>query len=353
MATGKRDKAPNLYGMERGELEAFLEPFGAARYNAGQVYRWLYSRGVLDPSGWTDLSLSMRERISGACCVDPGRIASSDGDSDGTVKYRIELCDGKAVEAVFMEQDGRLTLCISSQVGCALGCDFCLTGTMGLQRNLSAGEIVGQVLRIRETDPGAAEPFNIVFMGMGEPLHNFKAVTAALRILADPRGFGISRKRITLSTAGLAPAIEKLAAEPVRPRLAISLNAVDDELRSRLMPINRRYPLETLLRACRAYAEATGDRITFEYVLLKGVNDRDRDISGLVGLLRRHRAKLNLIAFNPVPGLLRYDRPSRERIERVRDRLLEAGAAVSIRRSRGRNVRAACGQLALPDGAGK
>jgi len=338
---------PNLYGMDRGALETFLQRYEAPAFHATQIYRWLYARRSFDPAGWTDLSADLRRRLTADAVVDPGRIAGRAEAADGTVKYRIECAEGGAVEAVCMEQSGRLTLCVSSQIGCALGCDFCLTGKMGLRRHLLAGEIAGQVARIIEDRRLADTPFNVVFMGMGEPLHNLDGVLAALGLLVDAEGFGISRRRITVSTAGLVPGIERLARERVRPRLAVSLNATTDEVRGRIMPVNRKHPIAELLAACRSYARATGEPPTFEYVLLAGVNDSDADVRRLAGLARSVPAKLNLIPFNPVPGWLQYGPPSRKRVEAIRDHLLEAGLRVSIRWSRGAEARAACGQLAL------
>jgi 23S rRNA (adenine2503-C2)-methyltransferase len=249
-----------------------------------------------------------------------------------------------------MVQRERITLCLSSQVGCALDCDFCLTARMGFVRHLTAGEIVGQVAAIREERAIGERPFNVVFMGMGEPLHNYDAVLAAFRLLIDPDGFALGKRRITISTSGLAPAIERLAGEPERPRLAVSLNASDDKVRDRLMPVNKRYPIARLLEACRKFAAATGEHFTFEYVVLAGLNDTDADVARLARLLRSNPAKLNLIPFNEVPGWLPYHAPETARIVAIRDRLLEAGLPVSIRWSRGAEARAACGQLALlPD----
>ncbi len=337
----------NLYGLDLAALQAAVSALHAPRFHAGQVYRWMYARDVRDPSAWTDLPKGLRERIAGAYRADGGTIAGRTVARDGTVKYRIETPGGGGVEAVFMTQSGRVTLCLSSQVGCALACDFCLTGKMGLTRHLDPGEIVGQVALIRADRGLADSPFNAVFMGMGEPLHNYDGVLAAFRLLTDPDGFGLSRRRITVSTSGLAPAIERLAKEPVRPRLAISLNATTDAVRDRIMPVNRRFPLARLLEAARRFREASGEATTFEYVLLEGVNDSDADVERLARILSAHGAKLNLIPFNPVPGWLAYRPPSRERILAVRDRLLARDLRVSIRWSRGTEARAACGQLAL------
>jgi 23S rRNA (adenine2503-C2)-methyltransferase len=350
MARPATPPLPNLYGLERGALAALLGEHGGAPYHAGQIHRWLYRFRRHDPEGWTDLPRRLRGRLAETARVDPGSVAGKVEAADGTVKYRIALADGGEVEAVRMVQRGRSTLCLSSQLGCALACDFCLTGRMGLARHLSAGEIVGQVALIQENGDLESVPFNVVFMGMGEPLHNYDAVMAAVRILADPEGFGLSCRRITVSTAGLVPGIERLASETARPRLAVSLNATTDAVRDRLMPINRKYPLARLLEACRAFGAATGDRFSFEYVLLRGVNDSDADVGRLARIARRHGAKLNLIPFNPVPGWLDHLPPPKARVEAIRDRLLAGGVPVSIRWSRGAEARAACGQLALlPD----
>ena len=340
----------NLFGLDREGLAAALSPYGARPFHARQVYRWLYARRAYAPAGWTDLPRSVREAVGQDTRVDPGRIVRRTEARDGTVKALIGLADGQAVEAVSMVQRGRVTFCLSSQVGCALACDFCLTGRMGLTRHLTPGEIAGQVALLQDDRAQADPGFNVVFMGMGEPLHNYDGVLGAFRLLTDPEGFALSRRRVTVSTSGLAPAIERLATEPERPRLAVSLNATTDALRDRLMPINQRYPIERLLSACRRFAEVSGERFTFEYVLLSGVNDGDDDVRRLAALLRRVPAKVNLIPFNPVPGKLPYVPPARERVLAIRDRLLSARLPASIRWSRGAEARAACGQLAVLEG---
>jgi 23S rRNA (adenine2503-C2)-methyltransferase len=346
------DPRPNLYGMDREALATFLRRYEVPAFHAAQVYRWLYARHRLDPAGWTDISRALRARIGADTVVLPGRISGRTTAPDGTVKYRIDCAGGDAVEAVCMEQSGRRTLCLSSQIGCALACDFCLTGKMGLTRHLDVGEIVGQAALIIEDRELAGTSFNVVFMGMGEPLHNFDAVLSAIRLLTDADGFALSRRRVTVSTSGLVPAIKRLTREPVRPLLAVSLNATTDEVRDRIMPVNRRHPIAELVESCRAYATSTGDAVTFEYVLLAGVNDTNSDVRRLAHLARSVPAKVNLIPFNPVPGWLQYGPPPRPRVEAIRDRLLEAGLRVSIRWSRGAEARAACGQLALLPDAG-
>ncbi len=341
------DPRPNLYGMSRAELETLLETEGAPRYHGDQVFRWLYARRRFDPELFTDLPKALRAQLGRSARVHVPTISARASAPDGTVKYGVSLPGGGAVETVFMAQRDRITLCVSSQVGCALMCGFCLTARMGLIRHLTAGEIVGQVALIQEDQRLGDRPFNIVFMGMGEPLHNYDSVVAAFRLLVDPGGFAIAKRRITISTSGLAPAIERLAAEPSRPRLAVSLNATTDAARERIMPVNRKYPLARLLAACRHFAAKTGERFTFEYVLLAGVNDTDADVARLAKLLRANPAKLNLIPFNAVPGWLPYRAPERSRIVAIRDRLLAMGLPVGIRWSRGAEARAACGQLAL------
>ena len=337
----------NLFGLDRTALEAWIAGHGAPSFHGRQIYRWIYQRGVLDIQGWTDLPGALRDRLAEHATVDPGTLLDRREASDGTVKFEVGLSDGLSVEAVHMVQSDRVTLCISSQVGCALACDFCLTGKMGLRRHLTPGEILGQVALIRHecglTDP----PFNIVFMGMGEPLHNYDAVLGTFRVLTDDGGFGLSRKRVTVSTAGLVPAIERLADETAGPRLAVSLNATTDEVRDRIMPVNRKYPISRLLEACRHYARTTGNRFTLEYVLLNGINDSEADVERLARIVRGLPAKLNLIPFNAVEGLLDYRSPTRQRIVWIRDRLLADRVPVSIRWSRGADARAACGQLAL------
>lgn len=343
---------PNLFGLDRAGLSELLTPFGEPSYRSDQIFRWLYGRRELDPDAWTDVPAGLRASLRERTCTDLGTVAERARARDRTVKYRIELPSRGSVEAVSMVQGTRLTYCLSSQVGCALRCDFCLTARMGLVRHLSPGEIVAQIL-IMQRDRGLeAEPYNLVFMGMGEPLHNFGGVAGALRLLFDPEGFALARRRVTVSTSGLAPEIERLAREPTLPRLAVSLNATTDEVRSRLMPINRRYPIARLVEACATYAHASRERPTFEYVLLAGVNDGADDMHRLARLAARIGAKVNLIPFNAVEDVLPYRSPVEARVRELRDRLLDAGTPTSIRWSRGADARAACGQLALEQESG-
>ncbi len=347
------EERPNLYGLDRQGIADALAPYGVPVFHARQIYRWLYGRHSLEPAGWTDLPGSLRRSLEKDFRIVPGEIHARTAAGDGTIKYLVGLPGGDAVEAVYMLHGDRVTLCLSSQVGCALRCGFCLTGRMGLRRHLAAGEIVGQAALIRADRDLAGRPFNVVFMGMGEPLHNYDAVMDAFRLLSDEQGFGLSRRRVTVSTVGLVPAIERLATEAVRPRLAVSLNATTDALRDRLMPVNRRYPIARLRDALERFARRTGDAFTLEYVLLAGVNDGEEDVARLGRLAGGLGAKINLIPFNEVPGRLPYRAPSRERVLAVRDALLAGGRRVSIRWSRGADARAACGQLALLERPGE
>ncbi len=264
--------------------------------------------------------------------------------SDGTTKLLLQLADGRQIESVFIPDTPSQTFCISTQVGCAMRCAFCLTGKMGIDRNLTAGEIAGQV-RVLARELGMLETrFNIVLMGMGEPLHNYDATMKALRILADEHGLGVSPRRITLSTVGVLPALERLATEPVMPNLAISLHSTTEEQRDRLVPINRKYGLKELLDACRRFPVKRRERITFEYVMLDGVNDTPDDARRLVGLLHGIRGKVNLLPLNEAAGIP-FERPSDERVNDFARILSNHGVTVSVRKSRGRDIRAACGQL--------
>ena len=323
----------------------WMSSHGARAFHGRQVFRWMYSCRELDPERWTDLPAALRAELSAHARLSIGRIAHRTESRDGTVKYLIEPSAGGAVESVLMVRRDRVTLCLSSQVGCALGCDFCLTARMRWIRDLTPGEILGQVVLIQNDRALGERRFNVVFMGMGEPLHNYDAVMSAVRTLTDPAGFGLSRRRITVSTAGLAPAIERMAAEPLRPRLAVSLNATSDEVRDRIMPINRKYPLGKLLEACRRFRERTGDSLSFEYVLLDGVNDTDEDVERLLRILRRHPAKLNLIPFNSFPGSP-FRCSSQQTMDAFWQTLNAAGIVTTFRRPRGDDIAAACGQLA-------
>jgi 23S rRNA (adenine2503-C2)-methyltransferase len=338
----------NLHGTGSEELAALMVELGVEPYRGRQIFRAIHGEGASRFEEITTLPAALRDRLAGSFVIDRPEVASRSESGDGTVKFLLDLPGGSRVEAVAIPDRGRWTFCLSSQVGCALGCTFCMTARLGLERNLSAGEIVGQLeLLCREV---GAEPrlSRIVLMGMGEPLHNYEAVLAAVRILGDPQGAGLSPRRITLSTVGLVPEIRRLAGEPDPPRLAVSLNATTDEIRAELMPVARRYPLAELLEAARHFAAGHRDRVTFEYVLLAGVNDSDADARRLVRLVHGVRAKVNLIPFNPTSSLP-YERPSDGRVRAFRDLLLARGVPASVRRSRGRDVEGACGQLAFSE----
>ncbi len=347
---GPAPAAVEITDLERPALQRYLASLGAEPYHARQLFAWLYRRGTTDPAGMTDLSRALRERLVTAASITTPVIARRDVSSDGTTKYLLTLGDGRQVESVFIPDTPRQTFCLSTQVGCAMKCAFCLTGRMGLVRNLRPGEIVGQV-RVLARDLGLLDaPFNIVLMGMGEPLHNYDHTMAALRIMADAHGFALPARRVTLSTVGVLPALERLAAEPYMPNLAVSLHATTEDLRDRLVPVNRRYGLADLVQACARFPLKRRERITFEYVLLAGVNDSDAHARRLVALLAPVRAKVNLIPFNEAAGLP-FARPSEPRIDAFAAILAARGVTVSVRKSRGRDIRAACGQLIVEGGA--
>ena len=343
---------PDIAGLELAELEAALEARGGERFHARQVFRWVYRRGLSDMERMTDLSRALRERLAAEFSLTTPGIVSDERSADGTRKFLLELTDGRRIEAVFIPDTPAMTFCISTQVGCAMGCDFCLTGRMGLVRNLTAAEIAGQV-RVLAAATGLLEAtFNIVLMGMGEPLHNYDETMKALRILHSEHGLAVSPRRVTLSTVGIVPGLEQLAREPLMPNLAISLHATTEEQRTRLVPPNRRYPLADILEACRRFPLKKRNRITFEYVLLEGVNDTPEDARRLVRLLSGIRAKVNLIPLNPAPGIP-YERPSDARVDRFAQILADRHLTVSVRKSRGRDIRAACGQLIVDGGVKK
>ena len=286
----------------------------------------------------------MRASLAGAFRIVTPELARKETSSDGTTKFLLRLEDGQMIESVFIPDTPANTLCLSTQVGCAMKCGFCLTGKMGMIRNLTAGEIAGQV-RVLARELGMLQSrFNIVLMGMGEPLHNYDAVMKALRMLNDEHGLAVNPRRVTLSTVGVLPALEKLATEPLMPNLAISLHATTEEQRDALVPINRKYGLQELLDACRRFPVKRRARITFEYVMLKDVNDTDEDARRLVRLLHGIKAKVNLLPLNEAAGIP-YERPSDARVNRFAKIVADRGVTVSVRKSRGRDIRAACGQL--------
>ncbi|WP_297450537.1 23S rRNA (adenine(2503)-C(2))-methyltransferase RlmN [Ferrovum sp.] len=339
----------NLLGLNRAELTQFLTGLGEKPFRARQLMRWIHQEGVADFSQMTDLSKTARQRLADHAHVEVPALVSEHIAGDGTRKWVLSLGPGNAIETVFIPEAHRGTLCISSQVGCALECSFCSTGQQGFNRNLTTAEIIGQVWWANQA-LGANHSnerviSNVVLMGMGEPLLNYDAVVMALDILLDDFGYGLSRRRVTLSTSGVIPALDRLG-ERIPVALAVSLHAPTDELRNQLVPINRKYPLAALMAACRRYLKtAPRDFITFEYVMLAGVNDSDLQARQLIDCVRDIPCKFNLIPFNPFPGS-DYRRSSPERISRFRDILMAAGLIVTVRRTRGDDIDAACGQLA-------
>jgi 23S rRNA (adenine2503-C2)-methyltransferase len=367
-----------LLGKSREELQAYCKTLGEPAYRGGQIYHALYAERKFDVANFTNLPAALREKLRQEAAISLPVVRQRYESSDGSVRYLFGLSAGKeasagiskaarmkpaAVEAVFMPSEGRQTICISTQAGCAVDCQFCLTAKLGLIRNLTVGEMLAQVLlpltemgrkdsvgKVEDTEDewssGLAARTNVVLMGQGEPLLNFENVMAALRILLDAKGVGLAAKRVTLSTSGVVPGIERLAKEEVRPKLAISLNASCDEQRDVLMPINQKYPLKVLMEACRRYPLRNWEHLTFEYVMLGGVNDRVEDARRVVKLLAAvDRVKVNLIPWNP--GELPYKESSAETIDRFQKALTEKGVPAFVRYSRGRDVMAACGQLAL------
>ncbi len=337
----------NLRDLTLEELEHFFEEFGEEPYRGRQVFKWLTKPEVEDFSQMTDLPKALRKRLSELASVSLPQLVSKKLSTDGTVKLGVRLEDGEVVECVLIPERDHYTLCVSSQVGCAMGCRFCLTGRMGLRRNLATWEIVSQVLLAKRFLAEAAledKPLrNIVFMGMGEPLANYEALVKALKILTHPQGFHFARKRTTVSTVGLVPQIRRLAEEyPVA--LAVSVHAPDDSLRRELVPAAKRYSLREVLSALRDYPLRRGARITIEYVLLRGVNDEPWHARRLAELLRGLPCKINLIPFNPHPDLP-FKRPSERYIKRFQELLLSEGFVATVRKSKGLDIGAACGQL--------
>jgi len=336
----------NLFGRSRRELAEILAQLTDKPFHARQLFEWIHHRGESDFSRMSNLPRSLRAALNERFMVALPKVELRQISRDGTVKYLLRLEDGKAVEAVYIPEKTRITFCISSQIGCPLGCTFCLTARMGLVRNLTAGEIAGQVAVLAGEHGHVANTYNLVFMGMGEPLNNYDPVLSAFRLLTDPEGFGIAPKRITLSTAGVVPGILRLALEKPRPRLAVSLSATTDPLRSELMPINRAYPLAELFRALGEVPLAPRERVTLEYVLLQGINDQPSDALRLVTLAGPLPLKVNLIPYNEA-AVARYAPPSLSSARAFRDLLLEKGIPASVRRRRGADIAAACGQLAI------
>ncbi len=330
----------DLKGLTQAQLEEFLATLGKEKYRTKQILRWIYQRGVCDFEQMSDLAKVFRQQLAERAYVSECVPELVQESRDGTRKYLLRLSDGETVEAVRIPmEEGRATLCISTQVGCAMGCQFCMTGTFGLTRNLTAAEIVNQVCAAVNDAPVS----NIVLMGMGEPLHNLDNVVQALQILYLDDGLGFGTRRVTLSTCGLVPGIRELA-ERIKVNLAVSLNATTDELRNQLMPVNRSYPLAELMAACRDFANQTKQRITFEYILIGDVNDSLQDAKRMVKLLHGVRSKVNLIAYNEHEGSP-FKSPSVAAVKEFQTYLLERNIVATLRASKGQDIAAACGQL--------
>lgn len=338
----------NLLDLDRDGMLAFFTGTGEKPFRANQILKWIYQQGILDFAHMTNLSKALRNKLTQIACIKLPEVVTEQVSSDGTRKWLLRVDAQNCIETVFIPEKDRGTLCISSQVGCALDCSFCSTGKQGFNRNLSVGEIIGQVW-IANNALGYYQNrdriiSNVVMMGMGEPLLNFDNVLKAMNLMMDDLAFGLAHRRVTLSTAGIIPGIDKLA-EVSNVSLAISLHAANNPLRDILVPVNKKYPVEALIDASRRYSQSQdGDPITFEYVMLDGVNDTESDAIGLTRLLRGLPAKVNLIPFNPFPGT-GYHRSKADTINRFREILMNAGIITLTRKTRGEDIDAACGQL--------
>jgi 23S rRNA (adenine2503-C2)-methyltransferase len=351
---------PNLFGMSRDDLGEVLAGLGERPYRARQLFEWLYHRRARSLEALTDLPKALRSALAEGFTLRWPEISDRSLSFDGTRKYLFRLEDGATIESVYIPESDRRTICISTQAGCPLRCTFCLTGIAGYQRNLKTGEILGQVAAVMDDNPAAAThperrdedpfPWNVVVMGMGEPLLNYEATASALKILMHPKGFALPPRKLTLSTVGILPALERLVREGIRPNLAISLHAPDPGLRRALMPIEEKYPMTDVLDAAQAYPTPRGGRVTAEYVLLRGVNDTPAHARELVRRLAGRRFKLNLIPLNPAPEIP-FQAPRPRDVDAFAAALVEGGLTVSVRRPRGQDILAACGQLHLKDRA--
>jgi 23S rRNA (adenine2503-C2)-methyltransferase len=339
----------NLFGMEKAALETLAQGLGEPAFRGRQLYVWLHQKRARTFGEMTSLGQVLRARLAESHVLRWPEVAERQHSSDGTIKYLFRLDDGATIESVFIPEERRRTICISTQAGCPLKCAFCLTGIAGYKRNLAAWEIIGQVATVMEEAPPQRFGWNVVVMGMGEPLLNYEATVSALRVLMDPDAFGVAPKKLTLSTVGILPALEKLMTEPVRPNLAISLHASNAALRRELMPIEEKYSIEKVMAAARRYPIPHGGRVTYEYVLLRGVNDAPSHARELVRLLRGTRSKVNLIPLNPA-GEIPFEAPSPLAVEAFVKVLADAKVTVSVRQPRGQDILAACGQLHLKDG---
>ncbi len=357
--------ARNLFGLSRAELDEVVKALGEPTFRAAQIYSWLYSKRVEGLGAMTDLKTTFRQALAEHHEIRRIAVADRQFSTDGTIKTLFRCDDGATIESVYIPETKRQTICISTQAGCPVKCAFCLTGISGYKRNLKPWEILSQVAEVMDQAAKASyraqapharaadgeRPWNVVVMGMGEPLLNYENTMAALRILMDPVAFAITPKKLTLSTVGILPALEKLKLEPVRPNLAISLHAPTSKLRAELMPIENKYALKDVIAAADSYESPRGGRVTYEYVLLRDVNDQDEHAHALARLLRGRNGKVNLIPLNPA-GPIPFEAPRKAQVARFEGILLDAGVPVSVRKPRGQDVLAACGQLHLKKASG-
>lgn len=334
----------DLKNLSPSELQECIAPFGKEQYRSIQILRWLYQKGVHSIDEMTNLSKRFRLELNQVSFISTLHPVHVEQAKDGTKKFLFELTDGHRIESVLIPERARLTLCLSTQVGCALGCRFCLTGKKGWKRDLTVSEILNQILTVKETLGNQTSLTNLVLMGMGEPLANYENTLKAIYMMTYPEAFKFSARRVTLSTAGLLPELQRLTTEKIPFRLAISLNATDEETRSQLMPINCRYPLKKILEVCRRFPLRPRSRITFEYVMVDGINDSPQDAKRLLKILRHIPSKINLIPLNEAPGIP-FKRSPEENIRRFQEILMEGGLTAIIRASRGLEISAACGQL--------
>ncbi len=334
---------PDIHDLSFEELTGILKAWGEPSYRAEQVFDWLYKRGVGSFNTFTDIPKALRLKLDESFSLRSLELAERLVAADGTEKFLFRLCDGNFIESVLIPAEKRATLCLSTQVGCKFGCAFCASGKRGFKRNLRPSEILGQVLFLR--DKLSFQLTNFVFMGMGEPLDNFDNVIRTIQIMNDSRGMGIAARRMTVSTVGIVPGIERLGKLGLQVNLSLSLHAVRDELRAKLLPVSRKYTLAEVLKACQEYVRATGRMVTLEYILLRGLNDSADDCSRLASLAKKLKAKVNLIPCSPVPGLP-FEPPSAEKNKLFLRWLTERGVNATLRRSKGAEIQAACGQLA-------
>ncbi|MEW5806707.1 MAG: 23S rRNA (adenine(2503)-C(2))-methyltransferase RlmN [Acidobacteriota bacterium] len=339
-----KDERENLFGLTLEELEERIVEWDLEKYRARQIYHWAFAGKVGSFGEMTSIPAKLRRKLSEKLSLSLPHIEKSYLSKDGTEKFLLRLHDGKSIESVLIPEKKRITICVSSQIGCPLNCTFCLTGKMGFKRNLETEEITAQIILLLSKRAFPKKKINVVMMGMGEPFLNYDNVTKFISIVTNPEGMGLSRKRLTLSTAGLPHEIDELSLENVKPKLSISLNATTNATRSRLMPINKKHNIESILKSCRNYFIRTSDRITFEYILIEGINDNIEDVRRLVKLLHGIPSKVNIIPLNESKRIL-FKKPPHEKIKKFRESLVERGIDAMIRKSRGDDIQAACGQL--------